>query len=109
MIGPWNLQRVLSSVNGGLLLLTLSRSFMDVVLEEDVALMRTEWSNLAVARIPRTFEIRIKKKWYDKTSGKSTPTWMLVSASQEQNEDGSLKSVMGCESFMDIRSSAPPC
>lgn len=78
---------------------------MDTIFEDDLDLMRSEWSNLAEKRIPRTFEIRLKKKWYDKTSRKSTPTWILVSASQEQNQDGSVKSVMGCVSCVDIHSS----
>ena len=69
---------------------------MDAVFEEDLDLMRNEWSNLADKNIPRTFELRLKKKWYDKTSGKSSPTWILASATQEHNEDGSVKSVMGC-------------
>lgn len=87
-------------------MLTRFRSFLDVVYEEDLDLMRTEWSNLADKRIPRTFEVRLKKRWYDKTSGKSTPTWVLASASQEQNEDGSVKSVMGCMSCKYIYSSS---
>lgn len=69
---------------------------MDVVFEEDQELMLNEWSNLAEKRIPRTFELRLKKKWYDKTSGQSTPTWIIASATLEMNEDGSVKSVMGC-------------
>lgn len=80
---------------------------MDVVFEEDKELMRTEWSNLAEKRVPRTFELRLQKKWYDKTSGKSTPTWILASATPEKNEDGSVKSVMGCGSHVGDQSFSP--
>lgn len=79
---------------------------MDAVFEEDMGLMDTEWSNLTEKSVPRTFELRLKKKWYDKTSGKSTPTWILVSATQDKNEDGSVKSVMGCGSNVGNQSSS---
>ncbi|KAI9808847.1 MAG: hypothetical protein M1827_007170 [Pycnora praestabilis] len=71
-------------------------SFMEAVLEEDQPLMKAEWATLNSTQAPRTYEIRLKKRWHDKNSGKSTPTWILVSASQQRNDDGSLISVMGC-------------
>ena len=79
---------------------------MSVILEDDQSLMEKEWINLTMAQVKRTFELRLKKRWSDKTSGKSSPTWILVSASQEKNEDGSTKSVMGCITDISLQKQA---
>ena len=58
-------------------------------------MVEQEWYNLSELRLKRTFEMRIMHKWYHKESGVWKHTWIISSCGQEQNEDGSLKSVMG--------------
>ena len=83
-----------------------SMSFLNIILEEDAGLVMDEWINLTVAQVTRTFEMRLKKIWTDEVTGKSSPTTILVCASQEKNEDGSLKSVFGCLSDISLQKQA---
>ena len=70
---------------------------MDMVLEDYQPLVEKEWHNMTVLRTKRTFELRLKKKWYHQATNTWRNTWILVSASHEENEDGTtLKSIMGC-------------
>ena len=64
---------------------------MDFIFEDDAAMVAEEWHNIAALRQKRTFEMRINKK-----SSKGRNRWILASGMPEEDEDGSLKSVMGC-------------
>ena len=88
------------------LLLTVVRSFMDVILEDDFPTMEKEWHNLTVLKMKRTFELRLRKKWYHADSKKWKTVWIIAAASPVQNEDGSLKSVMGCITDISLQKQA---
>ena len=80
---------------------------MDVLLEEDRPLMEKEWHNLTVLRMKRTIELRLRKKWYHQASSSWRNTWILVSASHEENKDGTtLKSIMGCITNISLQKQA---
>lgn len=68
---------------------------MSIILEEDRHYLEQEWYNLVELMLRRTFEIRIKHKWYHKESGTWKHKWIIASCGQVENEDGSLKSVVG--------------
>ena len=68
---------------------------MSITLEEDRHYLEQEWYNLIELMLRRTFEIRIKQKWYHKESGTWKHKWIIASCGQVKNEDGSLKSVVG--------------
>ena len=69
---------------------------MDIVFEGDRAMMEVEWHNITVLRQKRFIELRLRKKWYHGESGKWKNVWILAAGKPEDNEDGSLKSIMGC-------------
>ncbi len=77
-------------------------SFMNLVMEEDKPYLESEWHNLAELRIPRTFELRLAKKWHHKGSDTWKNVWILASCSHEKNEDGTLKSIMGSTSDISL-------
>lgn len=84
-------------------------TFIDTFLERDRDLVTHEWANLTeiqVARVTRTFEGRLKKAWVDERTGKSSPITSLVCASQEKNDDDSLKGVFGCMSDISLQKQA---
>lgn len=87
-------------------LLTVVRSFMDVVLEDDFPTMEKEWHNLTVLKMKRTFELRLRKKWYHADSKTWKTVWIIAAANPVQNEDGSLKSVMGCITDISLQKQA---
>ena len=64
-------------------------------MEEDRPLMEQEWYKMSELRLTRTFELRLVRKWYHKESGTWKNIWILASCGHNDNEDGSLKSVMG--------------
>ena len=68
---------------------------MSIVMEEDQPLVEREWYNMSELRLKRTFELRLVTKWYHKESGTWKHKWIMASCGQDQNEDGSLKSIMG--------------
>lgn len=68
---------------------------MNFVMEEDRPLVAQEWYKLSELRLRRTFEMRIVEKWYHKESGTWKNKWIIASCGQDENENGSLKSVMG--------------
>ena len=64
-------------------------------MEEDRPMVEQEWYNLSELRLKRTFEMRIIHKWYHRESGTWKHKWIMASCGQDENEDGSLKSVIG--------------
>ena len=68
---------------------------MNIIMEEDRPMVAQEWYNLCELRLKRTFEMRIIHKWYHRESGSWKHKWIIASCGQDENEDGSLKSVMG--------------
>lgn len=79
---------------------------MDVVLEDDRAYTSEQWHGMAVLREKRTFEIRLKKKWYHEASDSWKETWILACCGHQENEDGSFKSVMGCITDISLQKQA---
>ena len=68
---------------------------MDVVMDDDRPYVEQEWYNLSELRLKRTFELRLAQKWHHKESGTWKHKWIIASCGPDENEDGSLKSVMG--------------
>ena len=68
---------------------------MDMVMEEDRSYVEQEWYNMTELRLKRTFELRLIHKWHHKESGTWKQKWIIAVCGQDENEDGSLKSVMG--------------
>ena len=54
-----------------------------------------EMHKISELGLKRTFELRISNKWYHSESGTWKHKWIMASCGQEQNEDGSLTSIMG--------------
>lgn len=70
-------------------------AFMSIVMEEDRPYVEQEWYNMSELRLKRTFELRLIHKWHHKESGTWKHKWIIASCGQDENEDGSLKSIMG--------------
>lgn len=70
-------------------------AFMGIIMEDDRPYVEQEWYNLSELRLKRTFEVRLTHKWLHKESGTWKYKWILASCGHDENEDGSLKSVMG--------------
>lgn len=68
---------------------------MEVIAEEDRAFVEDEWYKMSALKLKRTFEVRLRKKWYHKHSDSWKNIWILASCYHDTNEDGSLKSIMG--------------
>jgi hypothetical protein len=79
---------------------------MNVVMEDDRPFTTDQWHHLAVLREKRAFEIRLTKKWFHKPTDSWKYTWILACCGHEQNEDGSLKSVMGCITDISLQKQA---
>ncbi len=79
---------------------------MNVVMEGDRAFTADQWHYMAVLREKRTFEIRLTKQWYHKSTDSWKYTWILACCGHEQNDDGSLKSVMGCITDISLQKQA---
>jgi PAS domain S-box-containing protein len=71
-------------------------SFMNVISESDHPLITKEWEILTTEKGRRTFELRLRKPWFDEATGTPRQKWILASCDQEFDEDGKLKSIMGC-------------
>lgn len=68
---------------------------MSIVMEEDRPYVEQEWHQLSELRLKRTFEMRLIQKWYHTESATWKHKWIMASCGQDENADGSLKSVMG--------------
>lgn len=79
---------------------------MNVVMEDDRPFTADQWHYMAVLREKRTFEIRLTKQWYHKSTDSWKNTWILACCGHEQNDDGSLKSVMGCITDISLQKQA---
>lgn len=55
-----------------------------------------EWEHLTKGKGKRTFELRLRNPWLDERSGTYKQKWILASCDQEFDEDGNLKTIMGC-------------
>jgi hypothetical protein len=71
------------------------RSFMNVISEFDHPLITKEWEILVTEKGKRTFELRLRYPWYHE-AGNAQQKWILASCDQEFDEEGNLKSSMGC-------------
>lgn len=79
---------------------------MDVILEDDRAYISDQWHGMVVLQEKRTFEFRLKKKWYHEATDSWKDTWMLACCGHQRNEDGSFKSVMGCITDISLQKQA---
>ena len=64
-------------------------------MEDDRPHVEKEWYNLTERKLRRTFELRLVHKWYHKESGTWKNKWIIASCGQDENPDGTLKSIMG--------------
>lgn len=69
---------------------------MNVISELDHAIIGKEWEILTTQRGKREFELRLRNPWRDDATGKLKQKWILASCDQEFDEEGNLKSIMGC-------------
>lgn len=79
---------------------------MNIVADEDKAMTEENWHVMSAGLEKRTFELRLTKKWYHKESGTWKNVWILACCGHEQNEDGSLRSVMGCITDVSLQKQA---
>ena len=79
---------------------------MATVYEDDIPMVEKEWHNQTVLKLKRTFELRLRKKWYHADSRKWKNVWIIAASSPVQNEDGSIKSVMGCITDISLQKQA---
>ena len=86
--------------------MTVVRSFMGAVYEDDISTMEKQWHNLTVLKLNCTFELRLRKKWYHADSKTWKNVWILATANPVLNEDGSPKSVMGCITDISLQKQA---
>lgn len=89
-----------------LLKLIIQRAFLTFIMEDDRAYVEDEWNNISVRKQKRTFEMRIVPKWYHKESNTWKNKWMLASARHDENEDGSVKCVVGCITDISLQKQA---
>lgn len=68
---------------------------MNVLSECEHELMGREWKILTTEKGKRVFELRLRNPWYDEW-GNPKQKWILASCDQEFDEEGRLKSIMGC-------------
>lgn len=68
---------------------------MNIIMDEDRPYVEQEWYNMSELRLKRTFEVRLVHKWHHQESGTWKHKWIIASCGQDDNEDGSLKSIMG--------------
>jgi hypothetical protein len=68
---------------------------MNVLSESEHELMAREWKRLTTEKGKRVFELRLRNPWYD-DEGNPRQKWILASCDQEFDEEGHLKSIMGC-------------
>ena len=68
---------------------------MGIIMEEDRPYVEQEWYNMTELRLKRTFEVRFIHKWHHKESDTWKHKWIIAVCGHDENEDGSLKSVMG--------------
>ncbi|KUJ17359.1 uncharacterized protein LY89DRAFT_733212 [Mollisia scopiformis] len=71
-------------------------SFMNVLSEIDHPMMAVEWEILTTTKARRNFELRLRKPWVDEITKEEKQRWILASCDQEFDEDGKLKTIMGC-------------
>jgi PAS domain S-box-containing protein len=80
-------------------------SFMNVISESSHPLITKEWEILTTEKGKRTFELRLRNPWYDE-AGNPKQKWILASCDQEFDEEGNLKSIMGCITDISIQKQA---
>ncbi|CZR56710.1 uncharacterized protein PAC_06599 [Phialocephala subalpina] len=71
-------------------------SFMNVLSEIDHPMMMREWEILTTQKAKRNFELRLRNPWIDERTGEKKQKWILASCDQEFDEEGNLKTIMGC-------------
>lgn len=71
------------------------RSFMNVLSEIDHPMMMKEWEILTTQKAKRTFPLRLRNPWIN-DRGVARQKWILASCDQEFDEEGNLKTIMGC-------------
>ncbi len=69
---------------------------MNVISQLDHELMGKEWELLTTKQGKRVFELRLRNPWYHPVTGECKQKWILASCDQEFNDDGTLKTIMGC-------------
>jgi hypothetical protein len=69
---------------------------MNVISELSHPKITEEWENLTTKRGRRTFELRLRNPWIDEWTGEAKQKWILASCDQEFDEEGNLKTIMGC-------------
>lgn len=69
---------------------------MNVLSEIDHPMMMKEWTILTTTRAKRNFELRLRNPWFNEKTGKNEQKWILASCDQEFDEQGNLKTIMGC-------------
>lgn len=69
---------------------------MNVLSEVDHPMMMKEWEILTTQKAKRNFELRLRNPWLDERTGEKKQKWILASCDQEFDEDGNLKTIMGC-------------
>lgn len=70
-------------------------SFVELYIDEDQEVIAEEWRKLTVLKVKRSFELRLRKKWYHEETGEWKTMHVLASAVAQLNDDGTVKSVMG--------------
>lgn len=70
-------------------------SFSNLYLDEDQEVIKQEWHKLTVLKMKRSFELRLKKKWYHEATGEWKVVCVLASAVAQLNDDGTVKSIIG--------------
>lgn len=67
---------------------------MNVISELDHPLISKEWEILTTQKGRRSFALRLRNPWIDE--GIPRQKWILCSCDQEFDQEGNLKTVMGC-------------
>ncbi|KAH8796996.1 hypothetical protein F5882DRAFT_458574 [Hyaloscypha sp. PMI_1271] len=71
-------------------------SFMNVISELDHPIITEEWIRLTTQRGRRSFALRLRNPWIDEATGTPRQKWILCSCDQEFDEEGRIKTIMGC-------------
>ncbi|SPO02214.1 related to sensory transduction histidine kinase, partial [Cephalotrichum gorgonifer] len=72
-------------------------TWMDSVLEDDIAEVRRAWAELTEKKIAVTHEFRFNyRRRQNAAGGQMMDTWVLMSAYPEKDAAGNVKSIFGC-------------
>lgn len=70
-------------------------NFRSIVYEGDLPVLDSNWKEVSVDGIPRSWQMRLEKLWSSSEGEARGHVWCMVTTLPEFNDDGSVKQVIG--------------